>query len=111
MIRIVNQPESNTPSSDAGIMRCALEGTVEHFEAVQCKNVLGECIQSMSAKNLELDISGLASVSSIALSFLLYGMRAATKSGCKLKYINMPPALFNMARVSGIENILMDSAA
>jgi anti-anti-sigma factor len=85
-----------------------LTGTVEHFEAVQCKSSLSELIQAYSGKSLHLDLSGLESVSSIALSFLLFGLRFANKSSCELHYLNMPPALFNMARVSGIETILLD---
>lgn len=86
-----------------------LTGTVEHFEAVECKNVLSEHIQASEDAKLLLDLSGLESVSSISLSFLLYGMRAAKLASCDLHYKNMPPALFNMARVSGIESILIDS--
>ena len=85
-----------------------LQGTVEHFEAEQCKNTLSEFISQSSGKTLHLDLSGLESVSSIALSFLLSGLRAANQADCDLHYENMPSALFNMARVSGIENILID---
>jgi len=86
-----------------------LTGTVEHFEAIECKSLLSEFIKSSEGKTLHLDLSGLESVSSIALSFLLYGMRAAKLSACDLHYKNMPPALFNMARVSGIESILIEN--
>jgi len=86
-----------------------LTGTVEHFEAVECKKVLSECIQSVEGDTLLLDLSGLESVSSIALSFLLYGLRAAKQASCELHYKNMPSALFNMARVSGIESILVEN--
>jgi anti-anti-sigma factor len=88
----------------------SLKGSVEHFEATQCKSILSEAIQTFSGKALQLDISGLESVSSIALSFLLFGLRCASKSSCELHYHNMPPALFNMARVSGIETILLDKS-
>lgn len=86
-----------------------LTGTVEHFEAVECKNVLSERIQSADGATLHIDLSGLESVSSIALSFLLFGMRAAKLASCDLHYQNMPATLFNMARVSGIESILIDN--
>lgn len=85
-----------------------LQGSVEHFEAEQCKNTLSDFINKSSGKTLELDLSGLDSVSSIALSFLLSGLRAAREADCDLHYKNMPAALFNMARVSGIESILVD---
>jgi len=88
-----------------------LKGTVEHFEAIACKGILNECISSNAGKSISLDISKLASVSSITLSFLLYGLRAAKPLSVRLTYKDMSPALFNMARVSGIESILINSNA
>ncbi len=84
-----------------------LKGSVEHFEADKCKAALESCLNSHSGKTIELDLSGLESVSSVSLSFLLFGMRAAKLLSCHLIYKNMPPSLFNMARVSGIESILI----
>ena len=85
-----------------------LQGSIEHFEAEECKRILSDFIKKTSGKTLHLDLSGLESVSSIALSFLLTGLRAAIDAECDLHYKNMPAALFNMARVSGIESILID---
>ena len=85
-----------------------LKGTIEHFEAENCKATLKSCLDSEAGKNLNIDLAGLESVSSITLSFLLYGLRAAKPLSCHLSYKNMPPALFNMARVSGIESILIN---
>ena len=83
-----------------------LKGTIEHFEAESCKDILKSCLASEAGKNLNVDLAGLESVSSITLSFLLFGIRAAKQLSCHLSYKNMPPSLFNMARVSGIEGIL-----
>lgn len=88
-----------------------LKGTVEHFEATACKDIFKECISSNAGKSISLDISKLESVSSITLSFLLYGLRAAKPLSVRLTYKDMSPALFNMARVSGIESILINSNA
>ena len=84
-----------------------LKGSIEHFEAIACKSVLKGCIDSNAGKSINLDISKLESVSSVTLSFLLYGLRSAKLLSTHLLYKNMSPALFNMARVSGIENILV----
>jgi anti-anti-sigma regulatory factor len=85
-----------------------LKGTVEHFEAVSCKVILQSCLNTGAGKNVNIDLSGLESVSSVTLSFLLYGLRSAKLLSCHLSYKNMPPPLFNMARVSGIEGILVN---
>ena len=84
-----------------------LQGTIEHFEAVICKKNLNSCLETVAGKNIEIDLSGLESVNSITLSFLLFGLRSAKLFSCKLNYKNIPPSLFNMARVSGIESILI----
>lgn len=86
-----------------------LKGSIEHFEAVACKDILKACLESNAGKTINLDISKLESVSSITLSFLLYGFRSAKSYSSLLIYKNMSPALFNMARVSGIESILTNS--
>jgi anti-anti-sigma regulatory factor len=85
-----------------------LKGTIEHFEAVSCKLILKSCLDAEAGKILNIDLSGLESVSSVTLSFLLYGLRSAKLISCHLSYKNMPPSLFNMARVSGIEGILVN---
>ena len=84
-----------------------LSGTIEHFEAAKCKQLLSKCLSDYSEGSAQIDISGLNSVSSVTLAFLLFGLRQAKQSSKQLQYNNMPPALFNMARVSGIENILI----
>ena len=85
-----------------------LKGTVEHFEAVSCKEILKSCLVSKAGNSINIDLSGLESVSSVTLSFLLFGLRSAKLASCQLSYKNMTPPLFNMARVSGIESILVN---
>lgn len=82
-------------------------GSVEHFEANECKAVLQATLKDYSDRKVDLDLSQLSSVSSVALSFLLYGLRVAKDLSCSLHYSNMSSELFNMARVSGIESMLI----
>lgn len=84
-----------------------LVGTIEHYEASTCKDILKECLESNAGSSIEVDLSKLESVSSITLSFLLFGLRQAKSLGCQIIYQNIPPVLFNMARVSGIESFLL----
>ena len=86
-----------------------MKGSINHLEAVACKDILKSCIGSNAGKRISLDISKLESVSSVTLSYLLYGLRSAKLLSAHLTYKNMPSALFNMARVSGIESILNNS--
>tara|TARA_B100000446_G_C10391797_1_gene284174 strand:- start:15 stop:314 length:300 start_codon:yes stop_codon:yes gene_type:complete len=84
-----------------------LAGSIDHYEASKCKQLLQECISKNKSEDIEINISGLSSVSSVTLAFLLFGLRLAKESSKSLHYKDMTPALFNMARVSGIENILI----
>lgn len=84
-----------------------LKGSVSHSETIKCKELLSDCLSSEIDKEIQVDIAELESVSSVTLSFLLFGLRAAKLQSCEIHYKNMPPALFNMARVSGIESILV----
>lgn len=87
--------------------RFTLSGSIAHHEANKCKQLLKNCISDNTAEDIEINISGLSSVSSVTLAFLLFGLRQAKESSKGLHYQDMTPALFNMARVSGIENILI----
>lgn len=83
-----------------------MEGTLIHSEAEAAKLLLLRCIERHSGAVVTIDLTEFDSVSSISLSFLLYGLRVAKKHNALVHYVNIPPALFNMARVSGIETIL-----
>lgn len=95
-----------TISSDSSSLYY-LKGTIDHLEAESCKDILKSYLDAAAGKSINIDLSGLESVSSVTLSFLLYGLRSAKLISCNLSYKNMPPSLFNMARVSGIESILV----
>lgn len=84
-----------------------MSGTIEHFEAEKGKSLFAGYLDKANKGEINFDISRLESVSSVTLSFLLFGIRKAQTESCELHYKNMSPELFNMARVSGIENILV----
>lgn len=94
-------------SSESNSLYC-LKGTIDHLEAENCKDILNSCLAAETNKDINIDLSGLESVSSVTLSFLLYGLRSAKLNSCHISYKNMPSPLFNMARVSGIESILVN---
>lgn len=84
-----------------------VSGTIEHFEAEKGKSLFEDYLSKANKGEINVDLSKLKSVSSVTLSFLLFGIRKAQAESCELHYKNMSPELFNMARVSGIENILV----
>jgi len=94
---------------DVNSSTISLVGSVSHHEANQVQSDLERRIKQSAQQSLDIDLSALESVSSVVLSLLLCGLRAASSVSCTARYVNMPQGLFNMARVGGIESILVSS--
>jgi len=89
----------------------SLAGVIGNESANEVNALLKEHVKFRANSNLVIDLLELKSVSSVVLSLLLCGLRAAKEVDCHLSYRNMPQDLFNMARVSGIESILLKTDA
>ena len=88
-----------------------LVGGVSVEKATDVSVLIQEHVRNKPNSELSIDLSELETVSSVMLSLLLCGLRAAKEVSCNLRYINISQDLFNMARVSGIESILLKSEA
>ena len=53
-----------------------------------------------------VDLSGVSRSTSVGLSLLLCFMRKAKKCNKALVFVSIPDALFEMARVSGLDDVL-----
>jgi len=89
----------------------SLVGLIGNETANEANALLKEHVRNRANSNLVIDLVELQSVSSVVLSLLLCGLRAAKEVRCNLSYKNMPQDLYNMARVSGIESILLKTEA
>jgi len=89
----------------------ALVGLIGSETANEVNALLKEHVRYRANSILVLDLVELKSVSSVILSLLLCGLRTAKEVNCNLSFKNMPQDLFNMARVSGIESILLKTEA
>jgi len=82
------------------------EGDVYRVEGpVTIENVRGvieEGRRVFSGEDLRVDLGGLESVDSSALSMLLEWMRDAAASGRRVRYLNVPENLASLARVYGV---------
>lgn len=56
---------------------------------------------------LTVDLAGVNSTSSAALALLLQAMEEAHKSGCELRFAHIPASLLALAKVSNVENLLL----
>ncbi len=62
-------------------------------------------VRAHAGNALTLDLEQFQTVSSAVLSLLLCVLRAASDQECQLHIRSMPPKLFDMARVGGLESI------
>lgn len=84
-----------------------LEGGVEsELNLLQLKAALTNEIQKSKNDDLVIDLEKLTTFNSQVLSLLLCGLRTAHKSQCRVRFDNMPPGLFDMARVGGLDSVL-----
>ena len=84
----------------------AFNGSIALDEIVTLKQALEEKVRAKAGSELCIDLSGLVTVSSVALSLLLCGLRVADKVSCQLSYANMPQKLFDIMRVGGLESLI-----
>ncbi|HET8708405.1 MAG TPA: STAS domain-containing protein [Pseudomonadales bacterium] len=76
------------------------------FENAESWAKAGEAALSGSSGLVQIDLSGILQTSSVGLSVLLSWMRAAKAKGMQLNFTGMPAAMFDIARVSGLDDVL-----
>ena len=82
-----------------------LSGEVD-FESVESARTQGEQLIDRSPASFAVDLSGLSSAHSVALSLLMRWYAYARQKGKALHIQGMPAKLFDVARVSGLETVL-----
>jgi phospholipid transport system transporter-binding protein len=85
--------------------RWRLRGEVLPSDAVAIRQQ-GEAWLASSPTTIVVDLAGLSRATSVVLSILLCWMRAAETAGKALSIEGWPPALEDIARVSGIDTVL-----
>ncbi len=88
-----------------GAGRWCLRGEVLPADAVAIRQQ-GESWLASSSAVVVVDLAGLSRSTSVVLSILLCWMRAAEGAGKCLQIEGWPPALEDIARVSGIDTVL-----
>lgn len=84
----------------------ALIGPCDIDESVAIRKELELLIRRSKEHAFTIDFEGLESVSSAILSLMLCCLRVAQAEKCELNFSNLPPKLYDMARVGGIESML-----
>ena len=84
----------------------SLVGQCDIDAAVAIRKELELLIRRCSGAQFSIDFKGLESVSSSILSLMLCCLRVAQAERCELSFRNLPPKLYDMARVGGLESLL-----
>ena len=61
-----------------------------------------------ASRELSISLAAVKRTSSAALALLLQGLEEARRAGCSLRYTHVPEDLLALARVSNVENFLLE---
>lgn len=76
------------------------------FSTVPALLERGRSMFAAGASALRLDLGGVSRADSAGLALLIEWFRAARAAGQDIVFINVPPQMFAMARVSGLDGVL-----
>ncbi|OUS01772.1 hypothetical protein A9Q81_09370 [Gammaproteobacteria bacterium 42_54_T18] len=82
-----------------------LEGELNQHTAAVLRIRYASLIEGADSQ-FSVDLSGVSRSNSVGLSLLLCFMRKAKKCNKVLVFVSIPDALFEMARVSGLDDVL-----
>ena len=83
----------------------AVEGDIQVDEALAIRKQ-GEALLAGLTSPVTVDLAKAANVGSVGISILLCWMRKAEALGKRLNIINIPDKMYDVSRVSGLDEIL-----
>lgn len=83
----------------------AVSGVVDVNNAMALK-VEGEAMLKSMGERFVIDMADVEQSSSVGVSLMLCWMRAAREAQKELTFRNMPSKMFDVARVSGLDEVL-----
>jgi phospholipid transport system transporter-binding protein len=86
--------------------RLAARGALSFANARTARSEGLHALRTSSARALEVDCGGIAHSDSAGLAVLLDWMAVMKREGRPLCFVNLPPALLALARISGVEQML-----
>lgn len=85
--------------------RIAVEGDMLVPDALALR-AAGEALLPKLTSPVTVDLAAVAGVGSVGVSVLLCWMRLAEKLGKSLIFVNMPDRMYDVSRVSGLDEVL-----
>lgn len=81
-----------------------VSGVIDVNSAMQLK-LDGEKLIKSLQNTICIDLSGIEQSGSVGVSVMLAWMRAAAAEGKEIQFLDMPPKMFDVARVSGLDEV------
>lgn len=91
---------------DAGRLR--VEGDMLVADALGLRTA-GEALLQTLTSPVTVDLAAVGAVGSVGLSVLLCWLRQADRLGKQLIFVNMPDRLYDVSRVSGLDDLIRAS--
>lgn len=88
--------------------RMAVEGDMMFADALELR-AAGEALLPSLGDTVTVDLATVERVGSVGVSVLMCWMRCAGKLGKKLIVVNMPDKLYDVSRVSGLDEVIPSS--
>lgn len=85
--------------------RMAVEGDLLVDGALELR-AAGEALLATLSSPVTVDLAGAGAVGSVGVSVLLCWMRHAEKIGKRLIFVNMPDKMYDVSRVSGLDEVI-----
>jgi phospholipid transport system transporter-binding protein len=86
--------------------RFAIRGGLTFANARRARNEGLHALRTSSARDLEIDCSGIQHSDSAGLAVMLDWMAIMKREGRPLCFDHLPPGLLAVARISGVEELL-----
>ena len=97
--------KNTTSLQQVSPQQMTLKGVLDQHTAAALRIRYASLIEGAGSQ-FSMDLSGVSRSTSVGLPLLLCFMRKAKKSNKELVFVNIPDALFGMARVSGLDDVL-----
>ena len=86
--------------------RLAARGALSFANAKKARSEGLHALRASSARDLQIDCSGITHSDSAGLAILLDWMSVMKREGRPLCFAHLPPGLLAVARISGVEEML-----
>ena len=91
--------------------RFLLTGDLDFNDVPQLLNASMSMFSDAGTTHVVMDLSGVGRTTSVGLALMVEWLRRAHQANKSIEFNNVPPQMLAMAKISGLDGILMPTAA